>query len=216
MVAEASRDWSTFALRAKISYFGRAQLAWWWEKYLSKRHQKHYDSRHDKLKNSKNDFWHKTLFFLKLNPFSGGKLPNLMTCSLQFCDVIYPKLEELPDSNFASGMLYGHNDSCQVSFQSVDVNIDFWHLALWTSPNRPGERMRRPGLTGSKVRMLRTTILHSWIKVAGAGEGQPILDDVDRLQLHGTIYRPDSFVLMLRYFANLKAIRYESTSSKES
>ena len=83
-------------------------------------------------------------------------------------------------------------------------------------PPRPGERMRRPGLTGLKVRMLRTTILHSWIKVAGAAEGQPILDDVDRLQLHGTIYRPDSFVLMLRYFANLKAIRYESTSSKES
>ena len=33
-----------------------------------------------------------------------------------------------------------------------------------------------------------------------------------RLQLHGTIYHPDSFVLMLRYCANLKAIRYESTS----
>ena len=33
-----------------------------------------------------------------------------------------------------------------------------------------------------------------------------------RLQLHGTIYRPDSFVLMQRYCANLKAIRYESTS----
>ena len=32
------------------------------------------------------------------------------------------------------------------------------------------------------------------------------------LQLHGTIYRPDSFVLMLRYCTNLKAIRYESTS----
>ena len=32
------------------------------------------------------------------------------------------------------------------------------------------------------------------------------------LQLHGAIYRPDSFVLMLRYCANLKAIRYESTS----
>ena len=31
-----------------------------------------------------------------------------------------------------------------------------------------------------------------------------------RLQLHGAICRPDSFVLMLRYFANLKAIRYES------
>ena len=33
-----------------------------------------------------------------------------------------------------------------------------------------------------------------------------------RLQLHSAIYRPDSFVLVLRYCANLKAIRYESTS----
>ena len=33
-----------------------------------------------------------------------------------------------------------------------------------------------------------------------------------RLQLHGAIFRPDSFVLMLRYCANLKAIGYESTS----
>ena len=33
-----------------------------------------------------------------------------------------------------------------------------------------------------------------------------------RLQLHGAIYRPNSFVLMLRYCANLKAIRYESAS----
>ena len=33
-----------------------------------------------------------------------------------------------------------------------------------------------------------------------------------RLRLHGAIYRPDSFVLMLRYCANLKEIRYESTS----
>ena len=33
-----------------------------------------------------------------------------------------------------------------------------------------------------------------------------------RLQLHGAIYRPDSFVLMLRYCAKLKAIRYESTN----
>ena len=30
-----------------------------------------------------------------------------------------------------------------------------------------------------------------------------------RLQLHGAIYRPDSFVLVLCYCANLKAIRYE-------
>ena len=33
-----------------------------------------------------------------------------------------------------------------------------------------------------------------------------------RLQLHGTIYRSDSSVLMLRYCASLKAIRYESMS----
>ena len=33
-----------------------------------------------------------------------------------------------------------------------------------------------------------------------------------RLQLHGAIYRPDSFVLMLRYCMYLKAIRYESTN----
>ena len=33
-----------------------------------------------------------------------------------------------------------------------------------------------------------------------------------RLQLHGVIYRPDSFVLMLRYCANLKAVRHESTT----
>ena len=33
-----------------------------------------------------------------------------------------------------------------------------------------------------------------------------------RLQLHSAIYRSDYFVLMLRYCANLKAIRYESKS----
>ena len=33
-----------------------------------------------------------------------------------------------------------------------------------------------------------------------------------RLQLHAAIYRPDSFVLILHYCANLKAIRYKSTS----
>ena len=33
-----------------------------------------------------------------------------------------------------------------------------------------------------------------------------------RLHLYDAIYRPDSFVLMLRYCANLKAIRYKSTS----
>ena len=33
-----------------------------------------------------------------------------------------------------------------------------------------------------------------------------------RLRLHGAIYRPDSFVLMLRYCATLKVIRYKSTN----
>ena len=33
-----------------------------------------------------------------------------------------------------------------------------------------------------------------------------------RLQLHDAIHRPDSFVLMLHYCANLKVIRYKSTS----
>ena len=33
-----------------------------------------------------------------------------------------------------------------------------------------------------------------------------------RLRLHGVMYRPDSFEMMLRYCANLKAIRHESTS----
>ena len=33
-----------------------------------------------------------------------------------------------------------------------------------------------------------------------------------RLRLHSAIYRPDSFVFMLRYCANSKAIIYESTS----
>ena len=41
------------------------------------------------------------------------------------------------------------------------------------------------------------------------------MDEIDtsiRIQLHSAIYRPDSFVLMLRFCVNLKAIRHESTS----
>ena len=45
--------------------------------------------------------------------------------------------------------------------------------------------------------------------VLTTGDGR---ETVLRLQLQGAIYRPNSFVLMLRYCANLKAIRYESTS----
>ena len=39
-------------------------------------------------------------------------------------------------------------------------------------------------------------------------------NELVRLRLQGGVYRPDSFVSMLRYFANLKVIRYESTSSR--
>ena len=47
---------------------------------------------------------------------------------------------------------YGYNDSCKVSFQSVDVNLDFWHdvnLDFCPFPPGPGERLKRPGLIGS-------------------------------------------------------------------
>ena len=48
-------------------------------------------------------------------------------------------------------------------------------------------------------------------RVISAMRGNPPLDCL-RLQLHGATYRPDSFVSMLRYCANLYTIRYESTS----
>ena len=32
--------------------------------------------------------------------------------------------------NFATGMFHVHNDSCKVSFESVDVNLGFWNLGL--------------------------------------------------------------------------------------
>ena len=55
-----------------------------------------------------------------------------------------------------------------------------------------------------------------WAKTmnaVNAVEGTTIEREL-RLQLHGAIYRLDSFVSMLSYCANLKAIRYESTSLK--
>ena len=63
----------------------------------------------------------------------------------------------------------------------------------------------------------RFTLTHSWptinwIAAHTAHISRPGSGPQLRQQLHGAIYRPDSFVLMLRYCANLKAIRYESTS----
>ena len=46
----------------------------------------------------------------------------------------------------------------------------------------------------------------------GCEKGKSHRNKSVRLQLHCAIYRPDSFVLMLRYCANLKVIRYESTT----
>ena len=55
-------------------------------------------------------------------------------------------------------------------------------------------------------------VMHCRVTCAQRFSGSFQLECVclNRLQLHGAIYRPDSFVLMLRYCANLKAIKYES------
>ena len=56
---------------------------------------------------NKNDSGHKILFF-KLKPFSAGKYLNSMTRSLLEREILWrhiSKLERLPDSNSASGML---------------------------------------------------------------------------------------------------------------
>ena len=50
------------------------------------------------------------------------------------------------------------------------------------------------------------------IKEAGIEGSSNFFCRTFRLRLHGAIYRRDSFVLMLSYCANLKAIRYDSTS----
>ena len=39
-----------------------------------------------------------------------------------------------------------------------------------------------------------------------------ITETISKATITRAIFRPDSFVLMLRYCANLKTIRYESTS----
>ena len=52
--------------------------------------------------------------------------------------------------------------------------------------------------------------IFSWYVETGK-TGDPFLACL-RLQLHGAIYRPDSFVMMLRYCGKLEAIRHESTS----
>ena len=64
---------------------------------------------------------------------------------------------------------------------------------------------------GSNV--YHSKVIEEKLEGGGGGRGRQDLDCMDmRLRLHCAIYRPDSFVLMLRYCANLKAIRYKSAS----
>ena len=60
---------------------------------------------------------------------------------------------------------------------------------------------KRKSIMSSVLRAIKDTLSELWSPVVSL-----------RLQLHGAIYRPDSFVMMLSYCANLKAIRYESMS----
>ena len=55
------------------------------------------------------------------------------------------------------------------------------------------------------------TKIMTWLEFKRIGQINPSKASL-RLLLHNAIYRPDSFVLMLRYCANLNAMRYESTS----
>ena len=48
---------------------------------------------------------------------------------VNFYEVISPKIEKLPGSNFAS-CFYGYNDRYKVLFQSVDVDLEFLHPGL--------------------------------------------------------------------------------------
>ena len=86
---------------------------------------KEYDSRHK-------------YYFLKAKPiFPGGggiaEFDDLFPFSegsfMVLCH-ISQKLEELLDSNLNQECFHVHNDSCKVSFEWVDFNLDFWHLGF--------------------------------------------------------------------------------------
>ena len=79
-------------------------------------------------------------YFLKLNPLTGGKYPNLMTCSLfrpKFSDVISSKIEKLLDSNFTSDIILHESLLLMQSFVSIDwCQPWFLHPGLWGPPSR--------------------------------------------------------------------------------
>ena len=56
----------------------------------------------------------------------------------------------------------GHNDSCQASLQSVDVNFDFWYPGLWPPPPpQPCDRLKRPCLIRLNLSWKKKRILYA-------------------------------------------------------
>ena len=80
----------------------------------------------------------KSHFLKKLNPFSGSKYPNFMTCSLLQREIWWRhicKTRKATRVEFLhQACFHGYIDSCKVSLQSVDGNLDFWHPGLWSPP----------------------------------------------------------------------------------
>ena len=101
----------------------------------------------------KNDLWTQRFIFSKSKiHFPGGKYPNLMTHSLQlrgkFCDVISPKLDKLPDSNFCNRHAFMAAIAlAKVHLSRLMVTLIF---GIWASEPfpRPGKKLRRLDLIG--------------------------------------------------------------------
>ena len=90
-----------------------------------------------------------------------------MTCSLFPRGILWhisQKLEELLDSILHQEYFHVHNDSCIVSYESVDVNLDFWHLGLWAPP-QPWKQLKWLGLIGLTLFRPRGLLAHPQWKI---------------------------------------------------
>ena len=80
-----------------------------------------------------------------VNPSSWGKYPNMMICCLLEREILrrhISKNRKVTALKFCTRHAFnGFNDSCKISFQSVDGNHDFRNPGLL--PPRPGERVKR-------------------------------------------------------------------------